>query len=296
MPLFPNFLAKFSHCGHAGVVSAALIFFSGAAMSAPVVIYQNDFENPVNTACPNYNGNASAGTLVTDYGADFIQIQTVDRLCVDGPTDPAADRFLDPSGLAGKYFAGFYASYQTSDSESFGLMLSLPANTRSVSGTVDFANVKLAGYSLTTTSPNIGSPVNVTVNYYRLPADEAGFTFDPPTTLGAAAPVRATTSGTVLTPIQSDVVTVTNNSSGIAPEYTLDWTTHPLSVDASSLASGDRLIIAFTGLASHEYMAVDNLVIAANVPDPAPVPVDAWWLLLLASLGLGWLANRQLRG
>jgi len=42
-------------------------------------------------------------------------------------------------------------------------------------------------------------------------------------------------------------------------------------------------------------LPVDNLVITANAPMPAPVPADAPWARLLASLGVGWLARQHRR-
>ena len=264
----------------------------GAALALPVVVYQNDFESPATTSCPDYQYNAHHSALVSDYGANFVQLNTADRLCI-GSTDPAAapvgDRYVDPSGQAGKYFVGFYGSVRTAVTEAFGLALD-PAGSPQLYGTVQLAHVRLAGYP-SATSPGIGSPVGVTVNYYRLPAGQTTFRFSLPATMGSPAPVLSMPSNTPLTAIKTDTVSVTNS---LGPTD-LDWRTHNLAVDTSGFAPGDRLVIAFTGLAFNEYMAVDNLLVMRDDGRPAaPVPVNAWWTLLLAGLGMGWLGRRRM--
>lgn len=124
---------------------------------AQTVIYQQNFESPA-LACPQLDGTARTGNtrLQDDFGSAFRQLNSADVLCITPPI-PGKQNYSDPSGTAGNYTIGFYGSINTANTEAVGMAFD-PNGQAFVNGSVALANVKLANYTATPTSPTIGSP------------------------------------------------------------------------------------------------------------------------------------------
>lgn len=243
---------------------------------AQTVIYQQNFESPV-LACPQLDGTARTGNtkLQDDFGNAFRQLNSADVLCVTPPI-PGKQNYSDPSGTAGNYTIGFYGSIDTANTEAVGMAFD-PNGRPFINGSVALANVKLANYTATPTSPTIGSPVRITMAYYRLRVAAGGgepastdFSLASPAVLGQPAVVRGLPSSNILSPILTEQVTTTNSTGN---DYALDWTTHTFSVDTSSFAAGDKLVVLFTGLDLNQYVAIDNFIVTASATAPVPLQV-----------------------
>ncbi|WP_133857611.1 hypothetical protein [Comamonas sp. JUb58] len=244
---------------------------------AQTVIYQQNFEAPA-LACGQLDGTARTGAtrLQDDFGNNFRQLNSADVLCITPPI-AGKQNYSDPSGTAGSYTIGFYGSIDTANTEAVGMAFD-PDGQPFVNGSLALAHVKLANYTATPTSPTIGSPVSITMAYYRLRAVAGGgepastdFSLSSPTALGQPAIVRGLPTSTVLTPIQTEQVTTTNSTGN---DYALDWNTHTFSVDTSGFATGDKLVVLFTGLALNEYVAIDNFVVTTSATAPVPLQVS----------------------
>ena len=244
---------------------------------AQTVIYEQRFESPA-LACQQLDGTARTGLtrLQDDFGNNFRQLNSADVLCITPPI-AGKQNYSDPSGTAGNYTIGFYGSINTANTEAVGMAFD-PSGQPFVNGSVALANVKLANYTATPTSPTIGDPVRVTMAYYRLRATAGGgepansdFSLSPPAVLGQPAIVRGLPSNNVLAPILTEQVNTTNTTGNA---YALDWTTHTFSVDTSSFAVGDKLVVLFTGLDLNQYVAIDNFVVTTSAIAPAPLQVS----------------------
>ncbi len=264
---------------HAFRGSAAIVLLAChlSHTHAQTVIYEQRFESPA-LACQQLDGTARTGLtrLQDDFGNNFRQLNSADVLCITPPI-AGKQNYSDPSGTAGNYTIGFYGSINTANTEAVGMAFD-PSGQPFVNGSVALANVKLANYTATPTSPTIGDPVRVTMAYYRLRATAGGgepansdFSLSPPAVLGQPAIVRGQPSNNVLTPILTEQVNTTNTTGNA---YALDWTTHTFSVDTSSFAVGDKLVVLFTGLDLNQYVAIDNFVVTTSAIAPAPLQVS----------------------
>lgn len=243
----------------AGVVLALLQ--STAWAQSTVVVYQNDFENPSVTSCPDWGGTAKYSNASAEYGSAFQQVQTADRLCINPTPAPAGPAiYSDPSGQAGKYAIGFYGSTGPVGTESLALAID-PLGKPNVTVDVDLSIVKIANY--------MGSPVNFkpstsfAINFYRLPAGQT-YSLTGPTAMNSPATVNASTSGVLTALPDSQTVTVTTTATD---PYTFNWNTKTLYANTSQFVTGDKLIVLFTALPLDDYVAIDNLVIRAVVPE-----------------------------
>ncbi|MPV85270.1 hypothetical protein [Ostreibacterium oceani] len=229
--------------------------------NAQTIIYQNDFENPTPSNCPNWGGTASAGTLAANYNdppdAIFAQTGSADRLCVSHPS------YADPSNTAGNFAITFGVA--SNNIESWGLAFD-PQGEAFINGSIQLSKIRVfANNSYNFTAPET---TPVTANFYRLPA---GQTY---TLSNAGVPVggnvRVIVGGVDQTPIDSDTINVTNSIN----HTTFDWQTYNFSVDTSAFATGDKLIMVFTGLPLQRFMAFDNLIVTANNTPPTVTQVS----------------------
>ncbi len=254
---------------------AAVICLPSA--SAQTVIYEQNFEMPERPCNDLLNtARVSSTRLQDDFGSAFRQLNSADVLCITPPA-PGQDNYTDPLGTAGKYSIGFYGSIDTANTEAVGMAFD-PAGQPFINGSVDLAHIKLANYIYTPTSDNIGSPASLTLAYYRLHATTLGglpvsddFRLGTPASMGGLAVVQRTSDNAVLTPLHSETATTTNRSGN---PYAMDWKRHTFSVDTSSFAEHDRLVVVFTGLALHDYVAIDNLRITTNTTPTTPLQVS----------------------
>ncbi|MPV85271.1 hypothetical protein [Ostreibacterium oceani] len=235
-----------------------------ASVQAQTIIYQNDFENPANTNCPDWGGTASASTLAADYNdppdAIFAQTATADRLCASHPN------YADPSNTAGNFVIGMHGgNASTAQIESWGLAFD-PQGEPLINGSIQLSKIRLFTFSdYNFTAPET-SPV--TANFYRLPAGQTYSLSNATVAFGGS--VRVIIGGVDQTPIDSDTINVTNSIN----HATFDWQTYNFSVDTSAFSAGDKLIMVFSGLPQRRYMAFDNLIVTANNTPPTVTQVS----------------------
>ncbi len=243
-----------------GIVFALANSIAGAQTTE--IVYENNFEAPSNTACPDWGGTAKASYASIDYGSAFKQVASADRLCINPiPVPTGAAQYTDPTGKAGKYAIGFYGSTGVGGTESLALAID-PQGRPNVTVDVDLSIVKIANYFGSTV--NFKPSTSFALNFYQLPAGQ-DYSLAAPATMNTAATVRAVGTGAVLTPLPDSQQVTVNNAN--TDNYTFDWNTKALHVDTSSFATGDKLIVLFSGLPQHDYIAIDNLVITAVVPE-----------------------------
>lgn len=272
----------------------AFSFISGS--QAQTILYQNDFENPSLTNCPNLDGTARTNGLINGYNpasptpAIFRQANSADRLCIG----PGANPYLDPSNTAGNYAIGAHGGRTRARSlEGWGFAID-PAGEIFVNGSIQLSPVSLNTFPVFDFT--LPETVPMTVDFYQLPAGEDYLLSVPPSPVsGDPVDLTASISG-LLTPIASETTSATNNLGN----FTFDWTTYSFTIDTSAFNTGDRLVVVFSGMPYQRYMAFDNIVItgataAQTVGEPKNIPSISIWGLLSMLVALLFSAILLLR-
>lgn len=253
------------------LAAAALTAGTGATAST-VVLYDQDFENPV--GYNNDGGDVSIFRNVNQHygdqpaGFSFAQTFTVETLNVSGSargTGSAAfgTGWSDPSGVGGDYAIGMLSNLQR---DLLGLSFDV--------GSLDFLNFRIDVSSIdlsTFSGPFVPAGATPTFRFSL---------FDNPTG------VANTGSGTLL-----DQVDLTGTASD---RDVFDWTRGTFGLSTAGNTNGN-VTFQIDLLDGAGYGAFDNLLIAASdtsgdVGVPSPVPLPASGLLL----GAGLLLLRRL--
>jgi hypothetical protein len=254
--------------------AGALLFIGTASQATTVVLYDQDFENPV--GYNNDGGDLSIATVNQHYGGQpagfsFAQAFTVETLNVSGSARGAGTAahgtgWLDPTGIGGNFALGMLSNAQD---DRLGLSFNV--------GALPFFNFQLDVSSIDLTT--FGGPFVPTaaVPTFRFTL------YDNPSganTIGG---------GTVLA--QSDF-------SGVASApNAFDWRQASFGFSTAGNTNGN--VTLQIDLLTGGYAAMDNFRITAsteqgNVGGQVPLPSSAY-LLGGGLLGLGALARRHRR-
>jgi hypothetical protein len=217
----------------------SILFFFYSA-KAQVLLYANNFENPVTTPTPNCGPDLDA-TLVntlwggtgqgTGGGGTFRQLWTVETMLIKGPNG----QYEDPSGKGGNYCLSMLSAVQD---DRLALVLNTQ-NLKYVNLSFDFSGIDLAGCG----GPfGVDTPI-MSIKMYKL--TDPQFNFGNPGELLDEADLKGTE----------------------AESFTFNWQR----VQASLIAGEENDLIALVfDLVQSGYAAFDNIRIEA---DENPLPV-----------------------
>lgn len=238
-----------------------------AASATPVLLYDQDFENPNPGSFVNDGDDVNLTNFVNVlYGGQpagffFDQANSVETLLVGGNQAWGGTGFQDPQSLAGQYVLGMLEAVNDDQ-------LALAFN---VSG-YDYLNFKLDISSIDLS--NFGGPFSPPSGV--TPVFEISLYDNPSGLVGLG-------SGTALS---SAII----SGSPSQASNVFDWTTHVVALDASLATNGN--VILQIDLIGGNYAALDNFLIAASdiegelpgVPEPSTFGLAAGGLGVLVAL------------
>lgn len=241
-----------------------------SAAQATVVLYDQNFENPVGFV--NDGGDLNVFKPVNNLygnqppGFAFAQAFTVETILITG-TQAFGTGYSDPSGKGGNYAIGMQTAVQND-------LLGLAFNV----GTNDFLNVRLDMSSIDVSV--FGGPV---VPAGAVPTFEFTLFDNPSGATGLG-------SGTPLSTLQASGTASARN--------VFDWTEILLPLDASNATNGN--VILRIDLLSGGYAALDNFRIAASntkgdVGDPTTSVPEPGSLTLLGIGAIGMAMGMKQR-
>ena len=250
------------HLKHLAVTSLACVLASQA--QAVTTLYAQNFNTPATTVCATWGGaggGTAGSTLSTDYNgagqvgtAVFQQVGTADRVCWGRGTP----QIMDPSGTGGAYSGGFARNGATTESWAISFD---PQGNPFINGSMDLAHItpgNLDGVIMSTNYPGTAASVALGLRYFRLPAGQTFTLAD----AGGGIPGNVMVGGSPLTPLpESGTVAITKG--GAVNRHTADWNAYTFSVDTSTFAAGDKLVIVGTVLNNLTYIVFDNILITA---------------------------------
>ena len=205
--------------------------------AAPVTLFQNNFENPLNIVIPSgCCGDASQQNVKDLYGLTvFQQTNTVETLALHGPQGV----YSDPDGIGGNFALGMLESAQND----------------LLSATFDSQGLQFLNLSWDIAAVGIDQPGGLpsTPTFLTGASTYTLKLFDTP---GGAFNINNLGAFTLL-----DQTTVT----GKAPKpggLTFDWSHHVVALDATG--STDGKVTLLIDLTAGGYSAFDNILIAAS--------------------------------
>jgi hypothetical protein len=212
------------------LLASALIVQLPQAKAATVIIYQNDWENPVGeplaVTCGANLNQQGINFLYGGGGFTFSEQNTVETVIINRPG------FSDPSGIGGDYAIGFLRDVQNDK-------LALTFDSQGY----QFINVQMDISSITAGGCGIPNSIGAPTFAVQL-RDAPGGVF------------QGMTGGTLLSSGTMTAPAGPNTT-------TFSWTNVTLALDASSSADGHVTVIWDLQGAS-PYAAIDNLIIAAS--------------------------------
>lgn len=243
---------------------------AASAAGAATIVYQNDFNAPLNWVDQSLNGTGISFQQVNSlFGSGFRQTFTVETIKIAGNAN-----YSDPSGTGGAYSLGMLSAVQND-------LLSLTFDV----GALSFVNVQMdfAGIG-PVACPNCGGP-------FGFPGQRPIFDltlYDTPSgSFNIASPGTSTALSTAA---------MTGNV--IASTTTLSWDNRTVTLSTAGNTNGTVTLLfdlrAGAGMAG--YAAFDNLVIASSDKpgDVSPVPEPSTALLMgIGALGLCLSARRR---
>jgi hypothetical protein len=199
-----------------------------------IILYQNNFENPVVPPGNFCASDFSQTPVNTMYPPGFQQVFTPELLLINGP----AERYSDPSGIGGNYALGMLQSIQDDK-------LALTFDTKGNA----FLNVNIDISAIGADSCGIagiipGQP-QFRLTLYDTPTGT--FNFNSPGT-------------------QLDTIVITGD--GVPQRFIFDWTHHVISLNAAG-ATNSRVTLVWDVIGGG-YAAFDNLLITASASSAAP--------------------------
>lgn len=259
-----------SHALAAGFAAAVVALAAWApAHAVPTVLYQQNFENPVNFV--NDGGDVNIFRTINQLysnqppGFVFTQANTVETLLVGG-SQAWNTGFQDPQARAGRYVAGMLSDTQN---DLLGLSFNVSGN-RYLNVQLDISSIDLDRWG----GPFV--PAGGLAPIFRLSL------FDNPSGASGLG------GGAALS-----FIDVTGN---VAPgKNTFNWTNHVAALDAAGNSNGN--VILRIDLLRGGYAAIDNLSIVADV-DPnttAPTPTPEPASVALVGVALALLAAGKRR-
>jgi hypothetical protein len=220
-----------------GIAALWCLAAPAPAGAQSIVLYTNDFESPnvpIQVSCGNSLDSRTIDSLYGAPGFVFHQINTVEAISIDDP----GGLYTNPSGQGGAYALGMLSTSQDDK-----LALTFDAQGRTfVNVGLDLSSIDVQG---------CGGPFGVDVPIMQVSLlDSPGGSFD--------------FNQTVL---DSDTIT------GVAApdQWTFEWTTGVVSLDATGATDGNVSIVF--DLLQSGYAAFDNLSIVAS-NDPGIVDGD----------------------
>ncbi len=224
----------------ASVLLFILICFSNYFLAAQtVILYQNNFENPLQTPVANCGPDVDltavntlwGGTgLGTGGGGLFEQVFTVETMLINGPSNT----YTDPSGVGGNYCIGFQNEYQNDK-------LALTLNSQQLpfaNINFDLSAINLAGCG--------GFPVALDTTALKITIyDSPGGNFS------------FTAPGVIL-----DQDSIMGKDAGIT-DFTFNWSSCNLNLDISNSLDGNITVVF--DLFKSGYAGFDNLSISSSV-------------------------------
>jgi len=250
------------------VAAFSVCLFSVVACRAvtaqpPVLLYDQDFENPVafNDDGDNVNSTNTVNQLYGNQpvGFEFAQTFTVETLLVTGSA-AFGTGYSDPSGTGGNYTLGMLS---TAQDDWLGLSFDVGDNDFLVLR-MDISSIDLSAFG----GPFVASGAVPVFEYslYDNPGGGVG--------LGNGTPLA------------------TGQATGTTSDRdTFDWTAVQVPLDATGVTDGN--VILRVDLLEGGYAALDNfLVFASETPD-VPEPSTCVLLATGGLVGLLWLRRKQ---
>ncbi len=229
------------------IASITVMGFLASPAQAAVVLYNQNFENPV--AFVNDGGDVniykSVNTLYGNQpaGFTFAQDYTVETLLLNG-SQAFGHGYSDPSGKGGKYALGMLSHVQN---DLLGLSFNVGSN-KFLNMSLDVSSIDLSVFG----GPFVPTGAVPTFEFtlYDNPGGVTG--------LGSGA-----------------VLDVLQTSGTASAQDVFDWTGVLLALDATGNTNGN--VTLRIDLLTGGYAAMDNFLIAASdTPGEVPIPGAVW--------------------
>ncbi len=250
-------------------LGASLFGISSLGIAA-IDLYEQDFENPSSTVCPDFEGNSYIGRARSSYSTPdvpFYQRNSADRLC---PGETGSPDLVDPApeSIAGNYAIGFhggrnYNPQAISGIESIGFIFD-PQSYRFLNGQFIASLMGVPGLGTDDFTYEPGVDLNFTIDFYEIPPGtvDTSVVINAPTAHQGSAVI--TISGGAQTPFESLTRSV-SNSNPVEERFTLDWNDYSFSIDLDPMNdASSRVMMVITGMSPRRYLALDNFYIYAT--------------------------------